>query len=615
MADVATEDSLNHSMNSALKHYSSMFFLPSFQKAVAIIAVICIGGVGLSTFALALQLPSLSLVDGLTRSLFLGVSVFAVVLLADYIISKTALRNDPIYVLRRAVALSLFGWVLWLFFVVLGVIIGTLFGLRLWVDFTLLGFAAVLTFRAVVFISTSSVGFLSRLISSLFSPFLCIGAFMVFWELLAIADPLQVLPFLVISPIVGCTSAFLFVFLLDRFGRRAYGVPSMPLFRAFMLNWVAGLNAPFEELLETLGENEDVEVTLLKFDAYKPKAAIIVPLVHPGPFKNIGSSLLPSMLKRDFEKEFGCDTCVPLGILGHELDLASQAQNQKIITQVINAAKFPASAERATPFVKVTEGFVTASCQVFGKTAFLSFTLAPKTTEDLPQELGRIVKEEAEKLGLECTVVVNAHNSIDDTIDVEASLNTLSEVASKCLQKAVSLPSYSFEIGASTVFPEEFSLKDGMGSGGITAVVVNVAEQKTAYVVIDGNNMVSGLREKVLSALKSSGFHESEVFTTDTHAVSAVVLGRRGYHPVGEAMEHEKLIGYITEAAKAAATNLETCNAGCLRLVVPNVRVIGQARLESLSMLVDKALRWAKRSVAPIFVSEGLVLILLLALL
>ena len=612
---MATEDSLNHSMNSALKHYSSMFFLPSFQKAVAIIAVICIGGVGLSTFALALQLPSLSLVDGLIRSLFLGVSVFAVVLLADYIISKTALRNDPIYILRRAVALSLFGWVLWLFFVILGVIIGTLFGLWLWVDFTLLGFAAVLTFRAVVFISTSSVGFLPRLVSSLFSPFLCIGAFMVFWELLAIADPLQVLPFLVISPIVGCTSAFLFVFLLDRFGRRAYGVPSMPLFRAFMLNWVAGLNAPFEELLETLGENEDVEVTLLKFDAYKPKAAIIVPLVHPGPFKNIGSSLLPSMLKRDFEKEFGCDTCVPLGILGHELDLASQAQNQKIITQVINAAKFPASAERATPFVKVTDGFVTASCQVFGKTAFLSFTLAPKTTEDLPQELGRIVKEEAEKLGLECTVVVNAHNSIDDTIDVEASLNTLSEVASKCLQKAVSLPSYSFEIGASTVFPEEFSLKDGMGSGGITAVVVNVAEQKTAYVVIDGNNLISGLREKILSALKSSGFHESEVFTTDTHAVSAVVLGRRGYHPVGEAMEHEKLIGYITEAAKAAATNLETCNAGCLRLVVPTVRVIGQARLESLSMLVDKALRWAKRSVAPIFVSEGLVLILLLALL
>ena len=382
-----------------------------------------------------------------------------------------------------------------------------------------------------------------------------------------------------------------------------------------MLNWVAALNAPFEALLEKLGENEDIEINLLKFDSHKPKAAIIVPLVHPGPFKNIGSSLLPSLLKRDFEKEFGCVTCVPLGLLGHELDLASQVQNKKIIANIIESAKFPASADKGKPFVRFSKGFVTASCQVFGKSAFLSFTLAPKTTEDLPQELGRIVNEEAEKLGLKCNIVVNAHNSINDIIDVEASIDILRDVASKCLKKAISLPSYTFEVGASTVFPEEFSLEDGMGSGGITAIVVNVAEQKTAYVIIDGNNMISGLREEILSALKSAGFHECEVFTTDTHAVSALVLGRRGYHPVGEVMEHKLLIRYITEVAKAAASNLESCKAGYLRLVVPNVRVIGEERLSSLSLLVDKALRRAKQIVAPIFVSEGLLLILLLALL
>ena len=609
MVDMATEDSLNHSMNSALKHYSSMFFLPSSRKAVGAIAGLCMGVVGLSTFALFLS------VEGLISSLFFGVSLFATTLLFDYVTSKIVFGNDPIYVLRRTVALSLYCWILWLFFIILGVVFSAVFDLWWWVNLCLLGFAAVLTFRAVVFISTSSVGILRRLVSSLLQPFLCIAVFVVFWNSLDSAIPLQVLPFLVISPIVGCASAFLFVFLIDRLGRRTYGVPSMPLFRAFMLNWVAGLNAPFEGFLEKLGENEDVEVTLLKFDSYKPKAAIIAPLVHPGPFKNIGSSLLPSMLKREFEKEFGCDTCVPLGILGHELDLASQAQNQKIINHVINAAKFASSANKATPFVKVTDGFASASCQVFGKTVFLSFTLAPKTTEDLPQQLGRIVLEEAEKHGLNCSVVVNAHNSIDDTVDIEASLETLRAVASKCLEKAVSLPSYPFEVGAATVFPKEFGLKDGMGPGGITAVVVKVAEQKTAYVVIDGNNMVSGLREEILSALKATGFHASEVFTTDTHAVSAVVLGRRGYHPVGEVMNHETLISYIQEAAKTAAAHLEHCKAGCLRMVVPKVRVIGKARLESLSMLVDKALQRAKQIVVPIFTLEGLILILFLALL
>ena len=85
----------------------------------------------------------------------------------------------------------------------------------------------------------------------------------------------------------------------------------------------------------------------------------------------------------------------------------------------------------------MSEGFVTASCQVFGRTAFLSFTLTPKTTEDLPQELGKIVQKEAEKLGLDFAVVVNAHNSLTDNTKIEASLETLKDVASKCLQKAV----------------------------------------------------------------------------------------------------------------------------------------------------------------------------------
>jgi len=608
MVNVAAENSMSHSINKAVKHYASMFFLPTFKKALFAVAVLCIGGVGLSTFALFQS------VDGLINSLFFGFSLFAVTILLDYVVSKIVLR-DPIYVLRRIVALSLFGWLFWLFFIILGVVFGVIFSFWWWIKLCLLGFAAVLTLRFVVFLATSSVGILRRLLASLLQPLLCIVTFMVFWVRLASVNPLQFLPFLVISPIACYASAFSFVFIINRLGQRMYGVPAIPIFRAFMLNWVVALNAPFEELLEKLGEDEDVEVSFLKFDSSKPKAAIIVPLVHPGPFKNIGSSLLPSMLKREFEKEFGCDACVPLGILGHELDLASQVQNQKIIDHVLTSAKFAASANKATPFVKATDGFVTASCQVFGSTAFLSFTLAPKTTEDLPQELGRIVREEAGKHGLDCAIVVNAHNSIDDTINMEESLDALRAVASDCLKKAVSLPSKPFEVGAATVFPKEFSLKDGMGPGGITAVAVKVAEQKSAYVVIDGNNMISGLREEILSALASIGFHESEVFTTDTHAVSAVVLGRRGYHPVGEVMNHETLIGYIKEAAKAAAAKLERCKAGCKSVVVPKVRVIGKARLESLSMLVDKALQKAKQIVIPIFAFEGLFLLLLLSIL
>jgi putative membrane protein len=273
---------------------------------------------------------------------------------------------------------------------------------------------------------------------------------------------------------------------------------------------------------------------------------------------------------------------------------------------------FPDTAKTS---VKTTNGFVTVTCQIFGDEALLSFSLAPKTTEDLPQELGRFVRNEARKKGLKDAIVINAHNSITAVTDLEESLDTLKATASKCLDTAISSDSKPFEVGAATVYPKEFTLKDGMGPGGITAIAVKVAEQKTAYVIIDGNNMISGLREKVLLALASIGFSESEMFTTDTHAVNAVVLGRRGYHPVGESMNHEKLIGYIKDAALTAMSRLESCQAGSLTITVPKVRVIGQARIHSISTLVDVALRRAKEVVVPIFGLEGILLILLLVVL
>jgi putative membrane protein len=151
-----------------------------------------------------------------------------------------------------------------------------------------------------------------------------------------------------------------------------------------------------------------------------------------------------------------------------------------------------------------------------------------------------------------------------------------------------------------------------MGFGGITVIVVKVGEQKTAYVVIDGNNMVSGLREKILSSLKSMDISEGEVFTTDTHSVNAVILSDRGYHPIGEAMDHEKLIGYIKEATLAAVSDLERAKAAARSITVPNVKVIGEKKLETLCLLTDRTLQKAKKTVIPIFATTGLLLMLFL---
>ncbi|MEM3672638.1 MAG: DUF2070 family protein [Candidatus Bathyarchaeia archaeon] len=590
----------------AVKRYSSLFWLPSLRKVIILLGLICVFNGLLSTVALFNQL------EGVFNGLILGFSLFSISLISDYFTAKILLQRNPIYTFRRTVAVSLFCWFFWLIFIVAGVFCISVFGAQLWlIKLCVFGFYAVLIFRLTVVNATLSAGYTRCFAVSFLSPYLCIVPFVVLWVKSSYITFLWILPFLLLSPIISFSIVHVFLSLINRVGKQMLGIPSITFFKAFLLNWVADLNAPFEDLLERLSEEQSINVSIIKFASSKPKAAIIVPMVHPGPFKNIGSSLLPSMLKSAFEKNVGGVACVPLGLLGHELDLASQLQNQKIIREVVESANFKTKEVGATPFVKISIGFATACCQIFGKTAFLAFTLAPKTTEDLPQELGQFMRQEAEKHGLSC-VVVNAHNSIDSALDMQEVLGRLKDVGAKCLEKAASLKRSPVRVGAATIIPDEFSLKDGMGPGGITAIVTEVEGMKTVYVVIDGNNMQSGLREKILLALRSIGFDEGEILTTDTHAVSAVVLKGRGYHPIGEVMDHEKLIDYIKKASLLAMENLEDCKTGSRFITVENVKVIGQSKLDLLVLMLDRSFQKAKKASVPLFALSGLLFTLIL---
>jgi len=597
---VATKKSLNEHLEDVVKHYASLFKLPSFRRIVLFLASACVGG----------GLFSALFFSPIFDSLLFGIMLFFITLFLDYAVSALFLRNDLIYDMRRTSALSLACWFIWLLFIFIGVMAAIFSHSSWWIRLSLLGFGAVLIFRSVIIMSTASTESKTRLVSaSIVQPLFCIIPFIVLWRKIGYTFNLYFFLFFPFSVIISLISSVLFLFLLNRLGENALGISSMPLFKAFLLNWAIGLNAPFEEFLEKLGEKRDVEVSLLRFNSSKTKAVIVVPSIHPGPFKNIGSSLLPSMLKTRLEKDLNCVACIPHGLLGHEFDLASQGHNEKVIGSVLKSARLVVCNEtKATPFIEVSNGLATACCQIFGKTALISFTLAPKTTEDFPQELGLFVRQEAQKQGLECCIIVNAHNSIDGPVNIDETLGALKQVAVQCLSKAASQKQLPFKVGAATVFPKEFSLKDGIGAGGITAVVSKVNGQKTAYVVIDGNNIVSGLREKILSDIRFEGIDAGEVFTTDTHSVNAIVLDERGYHPVGEVINHEKLLKYVKEAVAAAISNLEPAKSASHQITVSNVTVIGEKLLEKLCFLIDRTIIKAKKIVIPLFGVTGLIL-------
>jgi len=297
-------------------------------------------------------------------------------------------------------------------------------------------------------------------------------------------------------------------------------------------------------------------------------------------------------------------------LVGHGLDLSSQLQNQRVVEGILGAVTSSPNYSEATPFVRARKNEATASCQIFGDCALLTLTIAPKTMEDLPQELDSFIVKEAEKLGLSA-LVIDAHNSIEGPFNVNEAVVSLRKPSVASLKKALSCERSSFEVGAATIVPKGFTVKEGMGPGGISVIVTRVGDQKAAYVTIDGNNMISGLREKILSELREIGIVDGEVLTTDTHRVCGIVLTARGYHPIGEVMDKSKLINYIRQAAIEALENLEPAEPSWRTVIIPKVSVIGEKQIEALCLVADKTARQAKRLAASLFSVASVLLIAL----
>jgi len=154
-----------------------MFSLPSLKKALLAIGVICVAGVSVVAFAL---FPSI-------MSLLVGISLFAVTLLADSAVSQLVLNSDPIFTMRRTLVLSLVGWLFWFLLLSLGGGLSLWFGWLVWVKFSLLGYATVLTLRVLVFTATSNAAKWRQLVSIFLQPTLCILVFLVFWISIASA--------------------------------------------------------------------------------------------------------------------------------------------------------------------------------------------------------------------------------------------------------------------------------------------------------------------------------------------------------------------------------------------------------------------------------------------
>ncbi len=361
---------------------------------------------------------------------------------------------------------------------------------------------------------------------------------------------------------------------IERPVRAAFGLPLFALSNAFAAHLISG-SRQLDDCFERLGEEVVVfQSTIHLVREQRPPITVTVPNLHPGPLGEIGSSNLPAELAA----RLGDETFVLHGCATHDFNLVSSNGVEAIAVAVESAVPGLGFLPRAGPAVRVREGTVEVLVQPFGDTVLAVATRSPLTTDDLDYGIGLAVQRGRHPFAH--VAFADAHNCMHE---VPPPVEAASPLGTEYIA-AVDLGLYAasrvtqglFEVGAGhRVVP--FGRRKGFGELGVQVLVVRAGGQTTAWVLLDGNNLLAGVREEVRAALLEH-VDECELLTTDTHVVNTL----SGRNPVGLAVPVTDIMPFILGAVHDALDDMDPARAAGSTVRLDGIRVFGYGRIGQL---------------------------------
>ncbi len=383
---------------------------------------------------------------------------------------------------------------------------------------------------------------------------------------------------------------------------RDLGINGPDLLRAFGYDYLMENPTPMEKVLTQIGIKQDIpiEVIAVRDNNDSLYAAGVVLHIHPGPFRDIGSSDLPSAVISHIEQKHAIPAFVFHGACTHHQNLTNKEDFERIF-QIIDEAITTLEAKEMLvgPLWEDSGKFKTWTL-VAGKNAVVISTTAPAFTDDIALEVGNNAISQAKQQipELDVIAVVDAHNSIDDdavsVMPGDPEEQEYIEGVSRGLNNAWKESPSRLKLGIYSMHPENLGIEEGIGPGGIVTLAFISDEKKVGFVTVDGNNVCPGFREKVIDALKKVGYDAAEILTTDTHVVNAVSLSSRGYPPVGS-QKPQPVIDSIVDSAKRALNEVRSVTVGITSRTVPDLCTFGERGFDTLTQNIVEAADIAKR--------------------
>ncbi len=121
-----------------------------------------------------------------------------------------------------------------------------------------------------------------------------------------------------ITLVVFGVATLIYLWLVDRPILKGLGVRGLRFFYGFLLDWIENKSDVLEENFEKIGETTSLPVLTLLFKASEnPNSILVVPNIHPGPFKTVGSSEMPSIIAKMITEKTGAIASVAHGPSTH----------------------------------------------------------------------------------------------------------------------------------------------------------------------------------------------------------------------------------------------------------------------------------------------------------
>ncbi|WP_292604591.1 DUF2070 family protein [Methanobrevibacter sp. UBA212] len=489
-------------------------------------------------------------------------------------------------------------------FVLLGCIISRLIHVDIFVNSMIFACVLIYGFNTLVFWATSKVRFSVAAITGFIQPVLIIAMYISISFLFidtSFMGPVifQIILKAFVASIIFVIAIYAFITVIASPFKKNLGIGVLDLLSLFIAHMNEGSNS-LEGLFENMSEAIDTIVTFVSFKTENGiKALFISPSVHPGPLGDLGGSNMPTLLANKFD----CFTMVAHGPSTHDFNPIAVSEIDKIENSIRNGLEKIEYSENASKFIRYNSEKANIGVQFFNEGMVILSTFAPEAVDDIEFGVGlTMMAQSRNHCNVKDSVIVDCHNSF--TAESGEVLPGNSEVFQ--LIDVIDLiepeqEKYDIKIGCHSDNMEDLDKNEGVGESGIKTMIIEVGNQRTAYVLFDANNMEIGFRQEIIDAVSDLEIDEIEVMTTDTHTVNTI---SRGYNPIG-IVKRAEIIEYARASIIEAIKDIEKVEVGTGTNKIKNLNTFGPKNSTELISTISSVVAVSK-IIAPVLLITSL---------